>query len=186
MPSTAAASSDDDAYPARDRRRALASAKPEITFTEPEGPPPQLDMQILKPGPPPHISFEGWDKPELPPLAKPEAPEPSTPPAINIAKPQKPNITWTEVAAPAKNWTIRPPEKVKGNFTVVKSKTYENITKQVNVSKPAWNVDVTVVKGQKPDVRPYWQKVRSEEKGGGGGRGRGEGGKTSMLSTHTD
>lgn len=135
-----------------------------VTFAEPDGPPPQVNLDVLKPGPLPQLSFEGWEKPAV---AKPEfkalgKPTFQAPPTITLVKPQMPNITVTKTAAPQKNFTIRPPEKVNGNITVVKSSYATNVSRAVNVSKPAYNVNVTIVKGKKPDVKPYWEKPSAD------------------------
>lgn len=162
----------------------LASAggdKGSITVTESKTPGPSATVAIQKPEGLPQIQFVGFDKP-----SKPQRPSwltevvdalrPDSPPAlvqniesvikggVNAEKPQKPtlSVSATPSGTPAPI-VIEAPQKVKGNVSITKTTVVDppSPPAAVNVTSPAFALNVTVLKEPKQSTKPFYQGAQA-------------------------
>lgn len=155
--------------------------KGSITVTESKTPGPSATVSIQKPEGLPQIQFVNFEGPQKP--SKPtwlsavaEALKPDSPPAlvqniqsilnggINAEKPQKPtlSISATPTGTPAPI-VIEAPTKIKGNVSITKTTVVDppSPPAAVNVSNPAFALNVTVIKEAKQNAKPFYQGAQA-------------------------
>lgn len=158
-----------------------ASAGGSVTVTESKTPGPSATVSIQKPVGLPQIQFVNFEGPQKP--QKPswlgevaEALKPDSPPAlvqniesvlkggVNAEKPQKPtlSVSATPTGTPPPI-VIEAPQKVKGNVTVTKTTVVDPPAppSAVNVTSPAFDLNVTVIKEAKMPVKPFYQGAQA-------------------------
>ena len=157
------------------------SAGGSVTVTESKTPGPSATVSIQKPVGLPQIQFVNFEGPQKP--SKPawlpevvEALKPDSPPAlvqniesivkggVNAEKPQKPtlSVSATPTGTPAPI-VIEAPQKVKGNVSITKTTVVDPPAppSAVNVTSPAFDLNVTVIKEAKMPVKPFYQGAQA-------------------------
>lgn len=155
--------------------------KGSITVTESKTPGPSTTVSIQKPQGLPQIQFVGFEGPQKP--QKPawvsevvDALKPDSPPnlvqniesvvkgGINAEKPQKPSlsISATPTGTPAPI-IIEAPQKIKGNVSITKTTVVDppSPPAAVNVTNPAFKLNVTVTKEPKQNTKPFYQGAQA-------------------------
>lgn len=119
----------------------------------------KININVPSPKPLPDIEFEKPDP--LPKLvwAKPGKLNLTFqgPKQLVITKPNPPDLSITKVQPPKDKIVIAKPAKFAGTINVAKSVAKTVDVKEVNLTKPAFNLDVTVSKKNRPAVRPFFQ-----------------------------
>lgn len=161
----------------------FVSATAGITVTESKTPGPSATVTVQKPKGLPEIefvNFVGPQKPDggpaawIPAVA--EALKPDAKPqllqnlesiakgGINVDKPAKPSLSVSvEPTGTPPPIIIEAPTKVKGNVSITKSTVVNppSPPAAVNVTSPAFDLNVTVIKEPKQPVRPFYQGARA-------------------------